>query len=62
MEIQTAYRTEARTHKSFMKFYRIEMLSRCIVDADAMIRGATKTKVYFSLIQQNTRNIVIKIE
>lgn len=53
MKTQTAYRTKTRTHKSFMKFYRIEMLSQCIVDAYAMIRGATKIKRYLSLVQEN---------
>lgn len=51
MKAQTTYRTEACTHESFMEFYRVKMLTRYIVDTNAVIRGATKQKHVLLFIQ-----------
>lgn len=56
MKVQATHGTNARTHKTLVEFYRIEVLARGIVDTDAVIRGAAETKTSLFLLRQTIKD------
>lgn len=54
MEAQAIDRSDSRAHESLVEFYRVQMMARYVVNADALIRrtaGRTRKNAYSSMPQ-----------